>query len=174
MTYPRPVLLTWAVFFLNFIFLFLACSPAKKTTVRAPDTRGMPERQFRQEVVRYALQYVGASYKYAGTNPRTGFDCSGFTGYVFNQFDVRLSSSSSAQSREGRPVSLNAVQPGDLIIFGQNKRNIQHVALVVERSRNGIVCVHSTTSRGVIRENVTASSYWRPLILEARDVISGR
>ncbi|MBK6929906.1 MAG: C40 family peptidase [Saprospirales bacterium] len=124
-------------------------------------------------MVKYGLQLEGASYKYAGADPRAGFDCSGFTSYVLKQFGVPVSPASSAQAAEGVPVSLNAVQPGDLIVFGKNKRNIQHVAMVVERSNKGIVVVHSTTSRGVIRENISTSAYWKPLILFARDVISG-
>lgn len=152
--------------------LIQGCSTAKKSVKPPPETAGLSQKKFRQEVVSYALQYIGASYKPAGTNPRTGFDCSGFTSFVLKQFDVTVSPASAAQSKEGVPVSLNAVQPGDLIIFGRNSKDIQHVALVVERTREGIICVHSTTSRGVIRENVTASSYWKPLILGARDVVS--
>ncbi|MBK9338943.1 MAG: C40 family peptidase [Lewinellaceae bacterium] len=131
----------------------------------------MTERKFRQEVVQYALKLQGSSYKYAGTNPRSGFDCSGFTSYVLKQFDVTLSPASTAQSKEGKPVALSAVQPGDIIVFGKNQRNIQHVALVTERNRDEITVVHSTTSRGVIRENISNSAYWKPLILGARDVI---
>lgn len=159
----------------TFLLLFVAtlstgCFTARESTKRNSSTAA--ERQLRQEIVRYALTLEGNSYKYAGTSPRTGFDCSGFTSYVLKQFKVPVSSASAAQSEEGRSVSLQAVQPGDLIIFGKNKRNIQHVAMVVERNRRGIVVVHSTSSRGVIRENVSTSSYWEPLILFARDVIS--
>ncbi len=152
--------------------LFLAgCSTAKKAPKPPANTSNMTERKFRQEVVQYALKLQGSSYKYAGTNPRSGFDCSGFTSYVLKQFDVTLSPASAAQSKEGKPVALSAVQPGDIIVFGKNQRNIQHVALVTERNRDGITVVHSTTSRGVIRENISNSAYWKPLILGARDVI---
>lgn len=159
--------------------LFLgACSTTKKTTTRRPPTHapaaGSAERQFRQNVVQYALGLQGTRYKYAGTSPRTGFDCSGFTSYVLKHFRITVSPASSAQSTEGVPVALNAVQPGDIIVFGRNARDIQHVALVVERSQAGIVVVHSTTSRGVIRENISTSAYWQPLILGARDVIGRR
>jgi len=163
-----------------FAFLFLtllvsSCSTSKKTTKPPPaDSTNLKEGQFRKEVVRYALQWIGSSYKYAGTEPRTGFDCSGFTRYVFKQFNISVSPASSAQSKEGAPVNLNAVQPGDILVFGKSPGNIQHVALVVERTRSGIVVVHSTTSRGVIRENVSESNYWRPLLLSARDVIGRR
>lgn len=152
--------------------LLSSCSSTTKGVKPPPDTSGMSQKKYRQEVVNYALQYIGSSYKSAGTSPRTGFDCSGFTSFVLKQFDVKVSPASAAQAREGKPVNLNKVQPGDLIIFGRNSKDIQHVALVVERNRDGIVCVHSTTSRGVVRENVSASSYWKPLILGARDVLS--
>jgi len=155
--------------------LLSGCSTSKKTITKPPaDTTDPKERQFRQEVVRYALQWIGTSYKYAGTEPHTGFDCSGFTRYVFKQFNISVSPASSAQSKEGTSVNLNAVQPGDILVFGKSPGNIQHVALVVERIRSGIVVVHSTTSRGVIRENVTESTYWKPLLLSARDVIGRR
>ncbi|MFN0014888.1 MAG: NlpC/P60 family protein [Saprospiraceae bacterium] len=155
-------------------FLLASCSTSKKTTRPPADTSSMSERQFRREVVRYAEQWVGTSYKYAGSEPRTGFDCSGFTSYVLKQFKVTLSPSSSAQAKQGEAVGLNAVQPGDIVVFGKNPSNIQHVALVVERTGKGIEVVHSTTSRGVVRENVTESAYWRPLILSARNVIGRR
>jgi len=159
---------------LSVALLVSGCSASKKTTNPPTNTTGLKERQFRQEVVRYALEFVGTKYKYAGTEPRTGFDCSGFTSYVLKQFKVTLSPASSAQSKEGSSVNLNAVQPGDILVFGKNAQNIQHVALVVERNSSGIVVVHSTTSRGVVRENVTESAYWRPLLLSARDVIGRR
>ncbi len=152
--------------------LFSGCSPAKKSVKPPPDTAGMSQKKMRQEVVNYALQYIGTNYKSSGKSPRTGFDCSGFTSFVLKQFDVTVSPASAAQSKEGKPVKLNAVQPGDLIIFGRNSKNIQHVALVVERNRDGIICVHSTTSQGVVRQNVSTSTYWKPLILGARDVIN--
>ncbi len=152
--------------------LFSGCSTAKKSVKPPPDTAGMSQKKMRQEVVNYALQYIGSSYKPAGKSPKTGFDCSGFTSFVLKQFDVTVSPASAAQSKEGKPVKLNAVQPGDLIIFGRNSKDIQHVALVVERNRDGIICIHSTTSQGVVRQNVSTSTYWKPLILGARDVIS--
>lgn len=126
--------------------------------------------QLRKRITDYAQKYVGASYKYAGTSPSTGFDCSGFTCYVLKEFKIKVSPASAEQAKQGAKVSLDKVRPGDLIIFGDNS-HIQHVAMVVERKKDGIICVHSTTSRGVIVENVSTSAYWKPKILYARDVI---
>ena len=123
-------------------------------------------------MVTYGQKFVGTQYRYAGTDPKTGFDCSGFTSFVLKEFNVKVSPASSKQATEGRPVALDRAQPGDLIFFGENAKNIQHVALLVKRSSDGLTCVHSTTSRGVIVENVSKSSYWKPKILFARDVIT--
>lgn len=154
------------------LFVF-SCTPARKAAtgsgrVPPPSTS---EARLRQEIVRYALQLRGTSYRYAGKEPSTGFDCSGFTSYVLRQFNITVSPASSLQAREGTPTPLEWVQPGDIIVFGKNPRNIQHVALVVENRREGIIVVHSTNKRGVVSENISTSSYWQPLILEARNVI---
>lgn len=127
--------------------------------------------QFREEIVSYAQSFVGTRYRYASRNPEVGFDCSGFTSFILSKFDAAVSTSSSMQSLQGVRIPLSEVVPGDLLFFGRRGRGIQHVAMVVENTPGGIVCVHSTSSRGVVVENVSTSSYWRPRILFARDVL---
>lgn len=128
--------------------------------------------RLRRDIVSEAQRYVGSPYQYAGKNPSTGFDCSGFTHFVLNKYNISVSPSSSVQATEGKEVPLDKVKPGDLIIFRtEDGSRVQHVSMVVENSAKGIVCVHSTTSRGVIVENVSTSSYWKPRIWQARDVI---
>lgn len=62
------------------------------------------ENDLRSEIVTYALQFVGNRYKYGGTNPNTGVDCSGFTSYVMRHAaEVELPHSSGGQSRYGPP-----------------------------------------------------------------------
>jgi cell wall-associated NlpC family hydrolase len=127
----------------------------------------------RKNVVDYALQQKGTRYKYAGRTPRTGFDCSGFTYYVFDAFDVTLTPVSRAQENEGKRVNLDDAQTGDLIFFRKNKTGaVFHVALVVRQRPGELMVVHSTSSRGVIMENIYDSSYWRTKAMSARDVIS--
>ncbi|MEI6408813.1 MAG: C40 family peptidase [Bacteroidota bacterium] len=121
-------------------------------------------------MIQYAQKYVGSPYKYGGESP-SGFDCSGFTSYVLKQYGVKLSPASAEQAKQGVKIPLDRARQGDLLFFG-DATHIQHVALIVENKKDGIVCVHSTTSRGVIIENVTTSNYWKPKILYARDVIS--
>lgn len=137
---------------------------------RTEDSRVMTLREW---VTGYAQNFTGIRYRYAGRSPKTGFDCSGFTSYILKEFDLSVSSSSATQSTQGARISLDEVLPGDLVFFG-SKKHIQHVALVVECSAEGIICVHSTCSRGVVVENISTSKYWRPRILFARDVITGQ
>ena len=131
-------------------------------------TEMMRQRNF---ISGYAQNFTGVPYVHAGNSPSKGFDCSGFTSYILHEFEVDVSKCSATQSQEGKRIALDEVQPGDLVFFGRRGR-IQHVAMVVECTAEGIVCVHSTSSRGVVVENISTSTYWRPRILFARDVIS--
>jgi len=165
--------------FLLIALLALHCTPVKpptKSKPKAPSKSGAYTEAvatpFRKKVVDYGKKFVGTTYKYAGQSPKTGFDCSGFTSYVLKEFGVMASPASAIQATEGRHVAIEKVMPGDLIFFGESKKKISHVALVVKRGSDGITCVHSTTSRGVIVENISQSAYWKTKILFARDVIS--
>lgn len=131
---------------------------------------GLNGHPVRQNLVAFAKGFVGTGYAYGQANPEVGFDCSGFVSYVFQNFGIQVSRASAVLAYEGRPVALDAAKTGDIIIFGSGS-HIQHVALVVNNTDEGIVCIHSTSSRGVILENVSQSSYWQPRILYARDVI---
>ena len=105
------------------------------------------ENDLRSEIVTYALQFVGNRYKYGGTNPNTGVDCSGFTSYVMRHAaEVELPHSSGGQSRMGRQVSSSEMRPGDIICYGSGKR-INHVALYIG---NGQI-VHASAERTGIK-----------------------
>ena len=173
----RPLLL------LLIFSAFLACdtlSSSVKTPTKTPvktKPKSVPYSEaiatpFRQKVVDYGKQFVGTPYHYAGQTPKSGFDCSGFTSYVLKENGVLASPASAVQATEGRYVALANVLPGDLVFFGEAKDKISHVGMVTKRGPEGITCVHSTTSRGVIVENVSQSTYWKTKILFARDLIT--
>ncbi|MEM6965027.1 MAG: C40 family peptidase [Bacteroidota bacterium] len=159
--------------------IFLAsCSSANRTyrsdisknTTRKSTERG-ERKQLRKSIVKHSKKYVGIPYKYAGKTPKTGFDCSGFTAYVFKKFNIEISTGSRYQARTGREIPLKRAKPGDLLFFGKG-RKVTHVALVTRNTREGIEVIHSTSSRGIMVQNVSKSSYWKPKILFARDVIT--
>ena len=102
----------------------------------------------RQQLVDYALQFVGGRYMYGGTDPHVGVDCSGFTRYVLQHgAGVSLNRSSRGQATQGTPVSADQMQPGDLLFYGGSVNSIDHVAMYIG---NGQV-VHASTERTGIK-----------------------
>lgn len=97
----------------------------------------------RQQVVNYAMQFVGGRYRYGGSDPRTGVDCSGFTRYVLqNSAGISMNRSSGGQASQGAAISADQMQPGDLLFYG-GSRGINHVAMYIG---NGQI-VHASTER---------------------------
>lgn len=79
----------------------------------------LPESQTGNDVVEFAMQFIGSRYVWGGTDPATGVDCSGLTMYVFSHFGVQLPHYSGAQAGYGRAIgSLAEAKPGDLIANG--------------------------------------------------------
>lgn len=68
--------------------------------------------------INIAKRYLGMPYKWGGNNPKSSFDCSGLMQYVFKQIGVTLPRTSQQQQKVGKAVSLNALQPGDLVFVG--------------------------------------------------------
>jgi len=154
------------------LFLINACSPAarsgltKKTTIERSSKNTL-----RKDIAKYAMTFKGIPYKYAGKTPRTGFDCSGFTSHVYKKFDIIVSPGSKYQAQMGRKMSPKYAKTGDLLFFGKRGK-VTHVALVTKNSKEGIEVVHATSSKGIMVQNVTKSSYWKPKIMFARDIIN--
>lgn len=128
--------------------------------------------RLRQNITDFAVDQQGSRYKYGGRSPRTGFDCSGLTYYVFENFGVELTPVSRVQEGEGKKISVDNAQPGDLLFFRRSRGgSVFHVALVVKNEPNNLTVVHSTSSRGVIVENIRNSSYWSSKVTTARNVL---
>jgi hypothetical protein len=140
-----------------------------------PPSTSSKEMLLRKDIVSFAQTQIGKTYQYAGKTPETGFDCSGFTSFVMSKYGIKISASSRDQALQGKSIQVNSVKPGDLIFYRRSASEpIFHVSLVVSNEGGDIRVVHSTTSRGVIVDNITASKYWRPYIDSARDVVVKR
>lgn len=106
-------------------------------------------------LIQTALNLRGSHYVSGGTS-RGGFDCSGFTRYVFAKHGVSLPHSSAAQSNLGQPISRGSLQAGDLIFFSTNGRRIGHVGIYIGNSR----FVHAARyGRGVTVDSINSSYY---------------
>lgn len=106
-------------------------------------------------VISIANQYLGTPYKWGGTTP-SGFDCSGFTQYVFRQAGKTIPRDSRAQYAQSTKIS--NPQPGDLVFFGSG--SVTHVGIYT----GGGQFVGSQTSTGVAYTSVHGS-YWGPLFI---------
>jgi hypothetical protein len=103
----------------------------------------------RARVVPTAERYLGVKYRYGGTSPTSGFDCSGFVQYVFAKHGVRLPRTSRQQAQAGTrlPTRWSALTPGDLAMFAEDGEKISHVAIYAGGNR----IIHATSSGGELR-----------------------
>ena len=151
------------------MLMFLtSCGISRPSTVSKPAS----DQKQRNQIVEDAGKYLGSPYKYGG-NSRKGLDCSGLVHLVYLEAGIELPRTSAQQFRTGKSISLNKSQKGDLVFFTQ-KGKLNHVGIITKISKGSIWVIHSTTSRGVISEDILASSYWNSRIKGVRDVINNR
>ena len=101
----------------------------------------------RQEVVNYALQFVGNPYVYGGTSLTNGTDCSGFTMSVYAHFGYGLPRTAAAQMQGLSSVDLSDIQPGDLLFYRVKYGSIGHVTMYIG---GGQVVHASSSTTGII------------------------
>jgi len=120
-------------------------------------------------VVTRAKSYIGTPYKFGGTTT-LGMDCSGLLMRSFESIDIYIPRTSKEQSKLGKKVAINELKEGDLVFFKTIKRQgrVTHAGLVTDaRSRDQIMFIHSSSSRGVIEANLM-SDYYQKAFTKAR------
>lgn len=129
---------------------------ASRSAFRAPITAAVTVAPASSGILGVAASLAGVPYKYGGTSPSTGFDCSGFTQYVFAQVGISIPRTAEEQRQAATPVS--NPQPGDLVFFGSPA---YHVGIY---AGNGMMwdAPHSGTTVGKRAIWTTAVSYGRP------------
>ena len=116
-------------------------------------------------MLKTAQKLKGVRYKYAGTSPQKGFDCSGFTQYVYQQIGIEIPHNAQMQSDlTGNHLKLENLKPGDLIFFGSwngNKQRTVHAGIVFDKQGDDITVIHCV-SGGVSIEGKDSSwdRYW--------------
>ena len=95
----------------------------------------------RQNLVDYALQFVGGPYRAGGNDPHTGVDCSGFVRYVMQHgAGISMNRASGSQATQGHAVNSSQMQPGDLLFYSGGS-GINHVAMYIGDGK----IVHAST-----------------------------
>jgi cell wall-associated NlpC family hydrolase len=118
-----------------------------------------------ETLVGTALTLQGIPYRNGGSDPR-GFDCSGFTQYVFAQHGIALPRSVEDQFELGKKVKPRDLASGDLVFFKTVSRGPSHVGIVIGDDQ----FVHAPSSKGVVRVERLSAEYWSKRFLAARRV----
>ena len=130
-----------------------------------PAPAPMPRPSDAYALVGTALDLRGAPYRDGGADPR-GFDCSGFTQYVFAQHGLALPRGTRDQFKQGTNVGPDDVQPGDLLFFTTTGPGASHVGIAVGTDQ----FVHAPSSTGTVRVERLSSGYWAQRFVGARRV----
>jgi cell wall-associated NlpC family hydrolase len=183
---PLPTLLLLSAFFLSGCGVFVPSDDYKRgepssgkdrTTTATNNNRNTGNSTasviaLRQRIVDEAENLTGTKYRYGGVDPASGMDCSGMLNYVFQNEGIMLRRSSREQVKDGVDIKKKEVKPGDLVFFS-NAGQVFHVALIAEyNGSDRMYVIHSTSSKGVIRQEILQNSYWGPKISSFRNVIS--
>jgi cell wall-associated NlpC family hydrolase len=142
-----------------------ALEPPILQSVRAP-TADAPDRA--ADAVVTALAFVGVRYRRGGNDDASGFDCSGFTRYVFERTGVALPRRVDEQARAPGlvPVPREQLRPGDLVFFNTLKRTYSHVGIYVGDNR----FVHAPRPGRDVRTEDLGGAYWKARFSGARRI----
>lgn len=128
----------------------------RKETIAAPN-RGEVNRTLSSDIINTAKKYLGVRYVYGGSTPK-GFDCTGFTSYVFKQHGISLPRTTTEQAKVGTKLSRAELQVGDLIIFSNTyKAGPSHAGIYMGNGQ----FIHSSSNRsgGVIISDLNSTYY---------------
>ena len=114
-----------------------------------------------------AQQLQGIKYVLGGDSPATGFDCSGYTKYVYGLFRIPLPRTVGDQYRTGRPANRKELKAGDLLFFTTTGPGVTHVALAIGSDE----FIHAPSENGVVRTEKLSSPYWRARFVGARRIL---
>ena len=119
--------------------------PVSSSAAAATTTAGVS----RTDLIAFAKQYLGTPYRRGSSNPKTGFDCSGFVSYVFKKFDVSLPRSSKQYKPLGTALKPEEFKVGDIIVFYgfKDASHIGHVGIICEANGMKSRFIHASSGK---------------------------
>lgn len=111
-------------------------------------------------LIKTSMQYIGVPYRWAHSDPKKGFDCSGFTSFIYRQYGYTLSRSAVNQYRQGEHVKHGEWRKGDLVFFkGRKSSGVGHVGMIVHVNDDGTFNFIHSANRGVRIDNSKLAYY---------------
>lgn len=127
----------------------------KGLRISMPNRSNLGRQTLGDQIVSTAKKYIGVRYRGGGSTPN-GFDCTGYTQYVYNQYNISLPRTTNEQAKIGTVLSKSELQVGDLVIFKNTyKSGPSHAGIYIGNGQ----FIHSSSSRG-IRIDSLDDSYW--------------
>lgn len=120
-----------------------------------------------RELVLHAHRQIGVPYRYGGSSPQQGFDCSGFVRYVYKQAGIVLPRTTEAMSEIGVALRKSELEPGDLVFFDTRRKPFSHVGMYLGEQR----FIHAPASGGVVQLVDMRAHYWHTRYVGARRVV---
>ncbi|MHB9118421.1 MAG: C40 family peptidase [Burkholderiales bacterium] len=122
-----------------------------------------------REVVMYAFGLINTDYRFGGSNPESGLDCSGMVSYIFeNAVGLKLPHNAAQIAELGRDIDMDDLQPGDLVFFNTEHRSFSHVGIYIGNNR----FIHAPSSNGKIKISSLKNSYYAHHLEAARSLFS--
>ncbi|MGE4283438.1 MAG: NlpC/P60 family protein [Clostridia bacterium] len=122
------------------------------------------------ELLEYSKNFLGVPYKWAGTSPKTGFDCSGFTQYVFKHFEISINRIAADQALHGEKVSKQDLKPGDLVFFdtsGKVNGEITHVGIYLSDGK----FIHASSPGDDVKYDDLTQGFYQRTYVTGRRII---
>jgi cell wall-associated NlpC family hydrolase len=115
-----------------------------------------------EKIVRLSKEQIGSPYRYGGQSP-SGFDCSGLVRYVYRKVGIDVPHSSRLLYKSSRKVSLQKIQPGDLLFFRISRSKVSHVGIYAE----GGQFIHAPSSGKHVSLARLDNPYWEKRLVGA-------
>lgn len=152
--------------------LFVPLAAAESVSARQPASQAsaVPATVWHgaQDLAIYALGLIGVDYRFGGTTPERGLDCSGLVRYVFQQVTgVMLPRTSQEISRLGAKIPLAELMPGDLVFFNTRRLQFSHVGIYLGEDR----FIHAPRQGGEVEVVTLSKSYWQKHFDGARRLV---
>ncbi len=120
-----------------------------------------------RDVALYAMRFLGTPYRYGGSSPTEGFDCSGLVQYSSKKsLNLNLPRRTSEQANYGHPISLSKLKAGDLLFFNISGQANSHVGIYLGQT----YFVHAPSSGGAVRVEDYSMDYWQKRLSGARRI----